>query len=198
MVIGKDSGLREIEVDEPSVVARAQDGDTKAFELLVIHYQDKLLRVAMRLLRERGEAEDAVQEALIHAWRSLPKLADPERFGSWLYKLTTNSCMDTLRKKSRMKQESSSVEDLASTEIPESEAAVSDPALLAEAHSTQDELRRVVSELAPDLRTCWVLKELEGKSYGEIAEILDITPTVVRGRLSRARKSIVEGMRSWR
>lgn len=198
MVIGKDSGLREIEVDEPSVVARAQDGDTKAFELLVIHYQDKLLRVAMRLLRERGEAEDAVQEALIHAWRSLPKLADPERFGSWLYKLTTNSCMDTLRKKSRMKQESSSVEDLASTEIPESEAAVSDPALLAEAHSTQDELRRVVSELAPELRTCWVLKELEGKSYGEIAEILDITPTVVRGRLSRARKSIVEGMRSWR
>lgn len=198
MDIDRKVRLREIDVDEASVVARAQDGDAMAFEALVVHYQQRLLRVAIRMLRERGAAEDAVQEALLQAWRSLPQLSDSRTFGGWIYKLTTNTCLDVLRKRSRRKEVPDSLDDLADSDVMGQGAKRADPANVVEALSQRDGLLKVVSALPPDLGACWVLKELEGKSYAEIAEILDVTPTVVRGRLSRARSLIMEGMAPWK
>ena len=90
----------EPDLDEGSIVARAQDGDLAAFEHLVLTYQYRLFRLAYRMLNDRGEAEDIVQETLTTSWRGLPMLADVDAFGGWIYRLATNKCLDLLRKRS--------------------------------------------------------------------------------------------------
>ena len=90
----------EPDLDEGSIVARAQDGDLAAFEHLVLTYQSRLFRLAYRMLNDRGEAEDIVQETLTTSWRGLPMLADVDAFGGWIYRLATNKCLDLLRKRS--------------------------------------------------------------------------------------------------
>src|SRR5512141_3376315 len=90
----------EADLDEGSIVARAQDGDLAAFEHLVLTYEYRLFRLAYRMLNDRGEAEDIVQETLTTSWRGLPMLADVDAFGGWIYRLATNKCLDLLRKRS--------------------------------------------------------------------------------------------------
>ena len=194
-----DHGL-DLEQDEGSVVARAQDGDLAAFEHHVMAYQDRLFRLAYRMLNNRADAEDIVQETLTVSWRSLPTLVDVNAFGGWLYRLATNKCLDLLRKRSthaetitdpeelRFSAESGSFQDFPGT----------DPADRAERSAQQRELTEVLNTLPPVQRACWLLREIHGRSYAEISDTLKISPTTVRGTLARARHQIAEGMSPWR
>ena len=82
---------------EATTVARAQDGDTDAFEQLVRSYEADLFRLGFRMLSDRGEAQDAVQDTFVLAWRRLPSLLDPEAFRAWIYQLMTRRCLNILR-----------------------------------------------------------------------------------------------------
>lgn len=190
----------EPDLDEGSIVARAQDGDLAAFERLVLTYQYQLFRLAYRMLNDRGEAEDIVQETLTTSWRSLPMLADVDAFGGWIYRLATNKCLDLLRKRSAHAE---SVIDLDYMDtIPEACAravsAGSDPAHEAEWSAEQDGLTEVLDTLPPAQRACWLLREMHGRSYAEIGVTLKMSPATVRGTLARARHQIAEGMSPWR
>jgi RNA polymerase sigma-70 factor (ECF subfamily) len=190
----------EPDLDEGSIVARAQDGDLAAFEHLVLTYQYRLFRLAYRMLNDRGEAEDIVQETLTTSWRGLPMLADVDAFGGWIYRLATNKSLDLLRKRSSHAENIIDLEDMDTIAEAGCRAvsAALDPAQEAEWSAEQDGLTALLNALPPAQRACWLLREMHGRSYAEIGVTLKITPAAVRGTLARARHQIAEGMSQWR
>ena len=179
----------EQDLDEGSIVARAQDGDLAAFEHLVLTYQSRLFRLAYRMVNDRGEAEDIVQETLTTSWRGLPMLADVDAFGGWIYRLATNKCLDQLRKRCAHAEDVIDSEEMDT--VPGARArtvsARWDPAHEAEWSAEQDGLAALLNTLPPAQRACWLLREMHGRSYAEIGVTLKISPTAVRGTLARAR-----------
>jgi RNA polymerase sigma-70 factor (ECF subfamily) len=197
---GPSSRHRFDDLDETTIVARAQDGDLEAFGYLVDAYQGRLFRLAYRMLQDRGEAEDAVQETLIASWRKLPLLTSPRAFAGWVYQVATNRCLDVLRKRSACREDVRSAADLhpeADTGFHDSEGH-GDPGYEAEISAQMHSLAGVLNTLPADQRACWLLRELHDCSYTEIAAILKISESAVRGRLARARHHLAEGMNQWR
>ncbi|MCG2624371.1 RNA polymerase sigma factor [Arthrobacter sp. I2-34] len=192
--------IRPDELDETTVVARAQDGDLDAFEYLVGEYQGKLFRLAFRMLNDRGEAEDVVQDTLVACWRKLPLLTHAQAFGGWLYQMATNRCLDTLRRRSihpETIQEPATLEESAGCTVSGPEAG-GDPARAAEISLELDGLAAALETLPPTQRACWLLREIHGRSYAEIASTLKVSEQTVRGRLARARIQLAEKMSQWR
>lgn len=179
--------------DEPTVVARAQDGDLSAFECLVESYQGRLFRLAYRLLNDRGDAEDVVQDTLTASWRALPGLDRSGAFGSWVYRTATNRCLDVLRRRAAHPEDSVD----STTLWPAVGSLSGDPHRTAELAAQFECLSRALAELPPDQRACWLLREMHGQSYAEIGAALGIGAGTVRGRLARAREKLAEAMSQW-
>lgn len=183
---------------EPTVVARAQDGDMEAFSELVRTYEAPLYRLAYRMLYDHGEAEDVVQDAFILAWRRLPTLEEPKAFQSWLYHLASRRCLNVIRARSRRPADLVRGEDF-EAEVPPVPTGSSDsPAAVAEASALREGLEQALRDLPAESRICWVLKELHHLSYPEIATILEIPISTVRGRIARARLQLAKGLTSWK
>ena len=187
-------GLSEIaRLDEATIVARAQDGDLAAFEHLVETYQGRLFRLAMRMLNDRGEAEDVVQDTLTAGWRALPGLDRSSAFGGWVYRTATNRCFDVLRRRSTHPEDSVDGAAL----WPAMNLQAGDPHRNAELAAQYECLSKALTDLPPDQRACWLLREFHDLSYAEIAAALGIGPGTVRGRLARARENLAEAMIQW-
>lgn len=168
---------------------RAADGDTDAFAVLVRRHGPFLRAYAARLLgAARADADDCVQEALIAAWHALPELQDPSRFRSWVVAITSRKATDRLRR--RHPDDAIVDETLASTHPDPESSAVTSWQLEA--------VRAALDALPEELRAVWVLREVGESSYEEIAEQLDLPLATVRGRLARARQSLLEAMKDWR
>lgn len=188
-------------VTEATIVGRAQDGDLVAFEQLLRHYQGPLFRLAYRLLGDRGEAEDALQDTMVQVWRKLPGLMEPLVFRSWVYQIMTRRCLSLLRTRSRR-----GVDPVAADELAELDAGSrggagkggSDPSASAEIQAQLQGLNEVLAQLPEDQRVCWVLRELHQLSYAEIAYAMNLSASTVRGRLARARQNLARGMDAWR
>lgn len=188
------------ELDEDTLVGRAQDGDVDAFEELVTRYEARLYRYAYGMLGNRHDAEDVVQNTLIRVWRALPSLTIRGAFGGWVYRIASRRCLDLLQQSATRRTDARAPE-----ELPESAEAAhaigppppADPAQVAEKQGQLDELARLVQLLPPEQRACWLLREVQGRSYIEIAQALSVTESTVRGRLVRARARLAEGMQSW-
>lgn len=166
---------------------RAADGDELAFGVLVRRHGPYLRAFAVRLMGSNGDADDAVQEALITAWDRLDTLADPAKVRSWLTTIVSRKATDRIRSR----RPTGELDD----ETPSSERS---PEQRAIASSQLDSLDQILVSLPESQRQCWLLKEVAGYSYDEIAETLGVTPVIVRGRLARARASVVAGMEVWR
>ena len=180
-------------LDEATIVARAQDGDLPAFEHLVETYQGRLFRLAFRMLNDRGEAEDVVQETLIAGWRALPNLDQSSAFGGWVYRTATNRCLDVLRRRTAKPEDTVDSAGL----WPALGLRSGDPHRNAEIAAQLECLARALTDLQPDQRACWLLRELHDQSYAEIGAALGIGPDKVRGRLARAREHLAEAMIQW-
>lgn len=186
---------------EATIVGRAQSGDLAAFEELSRRYQGPLFRLAVRLLTDRGEAEDALQDTMITVWRKLPSLTDLPAFHGWAYQIMTRRCMSVLRTRARRSTDPSGDDtflDGAGRGRLGSGTGGQDPAAATE-HAEQ--LRGLSAELArlPDeQRACWVLRELHELSYPEIALATNLPLSTVRGRIARARQNLAKGMEAWR
>jgi RNA polymerase sigma-70 factor, ECF subfamily len=178
------------ELDDLTLVVRAQEGDTRAFEILVRRHQRPLYRLAVRLLDNRSDAEDAVQEAFVAAWRRLEGFRAEAAFSSWMYRIVTNRCLKVLRERRPV----IALEDLGDQPGPDGAS----PERTAEKQDRAAALQRALQDLSIDQRTCWVLRELHGLSYEDIAAIVGASPDAVRGRLHRARCTLAEVMTPWR
>lgn len=184
-----------VDLDEASVVARAQDGDMAAFERLVDDYQTPLFRFAFRILADRQLAEDIVQDSLVAAWRKLPTLNEPQAFRGWIYQVATFRCLDALR---RRRSEPALVDGMDVTDHhPVHGQPRSDPAAQVELQAQMKDLQRVFAELSVDQQLCWLLKDVHGLSYAEIGTALNLPVSIVRGRLARARLQLSDKMMSW-
>ncbi|MHA7145573.1 RNA polymerase sigma factor [Arthrobacter sp. TmT3-37] len=195
------------ELDELTIVSRAQDGDLDAFDWLISAYQGGVFRLCLRMLNDRSEAEDIVQETFITAWRSLPKLTVPQAFIPWLYRTATNKCLNELRRRQRRPADATA--DLGSDQ-DEAQAGPSggrntigvaapvDPAQDYETQSQMRALAQVLQTLPPGPRACWLLREVHEFSYAEIAAIVQVPESTVRGRIARAKRLLAEGMEPWR
>ena len=185
---------------EATTVARAQDGDTDAFEQLVRSYEADLFRLGFRMLSDRGEAQGAVQDTFVLAWRRLPSLLDPEAFHAWIYQLMTRRCLNILRVRIRRHTGVSSAPDFeleARAGRPVAAGSTTDPAA-AQTNAMQDGLTAVLATLPPDQRACWVLHEMHELTYPAIASAIGVPVSTVRGRIARARLQLAKGMTAWR
>lgn len=188
-------------VAEATIVGRAQDGDLQAFEQLLTHYQGPLFRLAYRLLGDRGEAEDALQDTMVQVWRKLPGLMEPLVFRSWVYQIMTRRCLSLLRTRSRRGVDPVDADELAELGAGRRSTAGKDGGDPAESAEIQAQLRglnEVLALLPEDQRVCWVLRELHQLSYAEIAYAMNLSASTVRGRLARARQNLAKGMDAWR
>jgi RNA polymerase sigma-70 factor (ECF subfamily) len=182
-------------MDERSVdqklVRRAQQGDKTAFELLVRKYQHKVAKLVARFVRDRSEAEDVTQEAFIKAYRALPGFRGESAFYTWLYRIAVNTAKNYLESRGRRPPgsdlEIEGAELMDAGTLLRDEATPERHALTAEIGAT---VARVINQLPVDLRTAIMLREIEGLSYEEIAEVMDCPIGTVRSRIFRAREAI--------
>lgn len=187
-------------LSEATTVARAQDGDTAAFEKLMSLYQAELLRLAYRMLHDRGEAEDVVQDTFVLMWRRLPTLTAPNAFHGWIYQIATRGCLQVLRSRTRKRTDltDGTGEQFEEHDHAEARRDGSGPELSAEGSAQQASLDAALAELPADQRACWVLRNLHGLDYVEIAQATGTPVSTVRGRLARAKKSLAVRMAPWR
>ena len=178
--------------DIVTLVVRAREGDIASFEALVDEYERKLLRFAWRTLGDRQDAEDVVQDTLVKAWRSLDALSEPAAFGTWIYRMASNRCTDVLRRRTTRPADASDPEDLG--HHVDGTASVERSV---EARTALEHFTEVLQTLSSEQRVTWVLHQMEGLSYAEVAETLGISEGSVRGRIHRARTAIAEGMEGW-
>ena len=186
------------DVSDLSLVRRVQHGDKGAFDVLVLKYQHKLVKLVTRYVRNPAEAEDIAQEAFIKAYRALPQFRGDSAFYTWLYRIAINTAKNAVVSRDRSPVEydldrSSSIDEsydmqgrLKDSETPEGLVLT-------------DEIRRTVNaaieQLPEDLRTAIVLRELEGLSYEQIASSMGCPVGTVRSRIFRAREAIDHRLR---
>ncbi len=177
--------------DDALLTVRAREGDEEAFEVLVRRHGPVLLSLATRMLGSPADAEDAVQDAFVSAWRRLPEFRGDAAFLTWMYRIVTNRCLNLLRSRRPTEELDAATEPRA----PEHQAS---PVRAAESTAAVRDLSAALAGLSPEQRACWVLRELHGFGYGEIAEMLGISQQAVRGRIFRARRYLTEAMSAWR
>nr|WP_297449279.1 RNA polymerase sigma factor RpoE [Ferrovum sp.] len=179
----------EREIDQ-QLVERAQHGDKLAFELLVIKYQRKLLRLIGRLVRDPAEAEDVTQDAFIKAYRALGSFRGDSAFYTWLYRIGVNTAKNFLMNQGRRMPSSIGVEEAEYYEGNDLLQDVNTP----EAELLSRELARTVNDsmeaLPEELKTAIRLREIEGLSYEDIATMMNCPIGTVRSRIFRAREAI--------
>jgi len=179
------------EATDQQLVVRVQEGDKRAFDLLVLKYQHKVHAIVSRFVRDTDEVADVVQEAFIKAYRALPKFRGESQFYTWLYRIAVNTAKNYLVSRSR--RPPGSDVDIDDAEYYSGSEYLKDLGT-PENQLFRDELESVIvksiAELPEDLRTAVTLREYEGLSYEEIAEIMECPVGTVRSRIFRARETI--------
>jgi RNA polymerase sigma-70 factor (ECF subfamily) len=177
--------------NDQQLVQRVQKGDKSAFDLLVLKYQHRVLKLVGRFVSDPAEAEDVAQEAFIKAYRALPAFRGDSAFYTWLYRIAINTAKNALVSNRRRPVDFDL--DMQDPDQYERHARLKE-ADTPEGVLLTDEIRVVVEkaleQLPEDLRTAIVLRELEGLSYEEIAEAMDCPVGTVRSRIFRAREAI--------
>lgn len=176
---------------DQQLVERVQRGDKKAFDLLVLKYQQKVVNLVSRFVRDPSEALDVTQEAFIKAYRALPKFRGDSAFYTWLYRIASNTAKNHLATQGRRPPsddvEAETAEQLdVGTRLKE----YGTPEHLLLEQEIANTIRDAVADLPDELRTAITLRELEGMSYEEIAQAMDCPIGTVRSRIFRAREAI--------
>ena len=176
---------------EAQIVRKVLEGDVNAFETLVVEYEKNVYAITQRMTGNAEDAADMTQETFIKAYNSLSSFRGDSKFSVWLYRIATNVCLDFLRSRSRKPTVSLSMEDDDGEEMQlyiadESQS----PEMLLERGLTRDAVRRGLNALPPDYKQILLLREIQGLSYDEISDVLDLEVGTVKSRIFRARKRL--------
>jgi RNA polymerase sigma-70 factor, ECF subfamily len=175
-------------MDDTAAVARVLSGDKDAFRILVERYSRDIFRVAFRLMTNEQDADDAVQETFLRAYRSLEKFKKRSQFRTWIYRIAVNCCYDMLQKQNGSKTtrsdpsqeyEAQPVEErIASAEPP--------PDLILLSREAEERLHKALDKLTPLERMAFLMRHFEGKSIHEIARALDVKSNAAKQSVFRA------------
>jgi RNA polymerase sigma-70 factor, ECF subfamily len=193
---GKIGEMGDREVDQV-LVERAQRGEKQAFELLVVKYQRKLVRLLSRFIRDSAEVEDVAQEAFIKAYRALPSFRGDSAFYTWLYRIGINTAKNHLVSMGRRAPTTTTVdnEEAEGLENGDQLREMNTPEAELMTRQIAATVNRTMDELPEELRTAITLREIEGMSYEDIAKIMNCPIGTVRSRIFRARETIAERLR---
>lgn len=176
---------------ENAVVRAVLNGDVNAFEMLVREYEKNVYNLALRMVGNSEDAADMSQEAFIKAYNSLDSFRGDSKFSVWLYRIVSNVCLDFIRSRKRKQTVSLSMEDDNGDDV---ELDIADdtqsPERLMDKRLTREAVRRGLASLPPGQRQILLLREIQGLSYDEIAEVLNVEAGTVKSRIFRARKKL--------
>ena len=176
-------------MDEARLIERATHGDAQAFNDLMAMHERRMYAVAFRMCGVKEDAEDCLQEAMLRVYRSISGFKAQSSFGTWVYRITMNTCLDELRR--RKNRPSASLDDMLDAgwspadkrEGPEQRAVRSELRLA---------LEGLIRELPEDMRAAVVLRDIQGLSYEDIARALDANVGTIKSRISRGRVKLRE------
>ena len=189
-MVDKQSKKQTNKEADLALVRRAKKGDYRAFDLLVLKYQSRIVSIAFKFVKEIQLAEDISQESFIKAYRSIDSFREESAFYTWLYRITANTAKNYLVSKGRRKESSISelsiFENEDFVELPTNDS----PEQILMAQSLKDTIYDALSGLPEDTRTALSLREFEGLNYEEIAEIMNCPVGTVRSRIFRGREAL--------
>ena len=189
-MVDKQSKKQTNKEADLALVRRAKKGDYRAFDLLVLKYQSRIVSIAFKFVKEIQLAEDISQESFIKAYRSIDSFREESAFYTWLYRITANTAKNYLVSKGRRKE--SSISDLSISEnedffeLPNNDS----PEQILMAQSLKNTIYDALSGLPEETRTALSLREFEGLNYEEIAEIMNCPVGTVRSRIFRGREAL--------
>ncbi|CAN5850677.1 sigma-70 family RNA polymerase sigma factor [soil metagenome] len=173
---------------DQALAIRASRGDVEAFRLLVLAHSGLVYRVALRILGPQ-DAQDASQEAWVRVWRNIENFRGDSAFSTWLYRITVNTCLSVRRKESRRAQREYSGDELPI--LPEPPGGDADPEAAALSAQRREEIQAALGHVRAEHRTALVLRHMEGLSYAEIAQVLEVPEGTAKGWVSRGRAAML-------
>jgi RNA polymerase sigma-70 factor (ECF subfamily) len=182
-------------VSDEQLVARAQQGDKRSFDLLVLKYQHKVLALVRRFVRDPVEAEDIAQEAFVKAYRALASFRGESAFYTWLYRIAVNAAKNALDSRKRRPGSDVDIDEIEEFAFSDSLRVEENPESLLASEDLQRVVQETLAGLPDELRQALVLREFEGMSYEEIAAEMSCPIGTVRSRIFRAREAIDHAIR---
>ena len=174
---------------EQQWIRAAQQGDSAAFEQLLLLYQQKIYHLALRTCGDPHDAEESTQEAFLSAWKNLPSFRGESSFSTWLYRLTVNACNDLFRKNKASAANVALEDEEAALQVPDTAPG---PEESLQRKETQRAVQDALQQLSDEHRQVLLLRELQQLSYDEIAAVLDMDLGTVKSRIHRARNQLRE------
>jgi RNA polymerase sigma-70 factor (ECF subfamily) len=183
-------------LSEEQLVKRSLQGDLQAFEELVLGYQSKVYALTYRYMGNEEDAYDMFQETFIKAYRSLPTFKGQSSFGTWIYRIASNVCLDELRRRKRRIPTLSLDEPATTLDGNELEVEIADTSysidILYEQKELSSSIQEVLDQMKKEHKTAIILRDILDLSYEEMAEVMDCSIGTVKSRLSRARNILKE------
>jgi len=175
---------------DQQLVQRAQRGDLRAFDLLVLKYQGRIAALVSRYVSDAGEVEDVTQEAFIKAYRALGKFRGDSAFYTWLYRIAANAAKNHLVAKGRRPGADATIEDAEGFDEGGLLSEIASPEALAMGSELAEVVESALNALPDELKAALMLREFDGLSYDDIADVLGCPVGTVRSRIFRAREAI--------
>jgi len=182
---------------DAQLVARVQRGDKRAFDLLVLKYQRKIIRLLSRMIADPGDLEDVAQEAFIKAYRALPQFRGDSAFYTWLYRIAINAARNWQAARRRRLLPVSAQESAGGETFDQIDTLsdIATPESMLTSREIVEAVNAAIADLPADLRTAIVLREIEGMRYEDIAQAMESPIGTVRSRIFRAREAIAARLR---
>ena len=176
-------------MQEERILQKALSGDSAAFEALIAPYENRIYQVCLRMMGKPEDALDMAQESLLRIYKSLKTFKHQAKLSTWIYRLTTNACLDELRRRKRMlplglHEDAGNVIDMAAgTPGPHEDYL---------RHEQTQAIRVALAQLSEDHRAIIILRDIQGLSYEEVSQVLSLNINTVRSRIFRARRELRE------
>lgn len=178
---------------EQELIQRASGRDEDAFDLLMTPYEQRIWATCLRMMGNEQDAADMLQEAMLRIWRSLGSFAGQSSFATWMYRVTTNVCLDGLRKRKTGREYSlNALSESAGFDPRDPEPG---PEERAEQTARAEAIERALDVLSPELRAAFVLRDLQGETYDAVAQALGVSLGTAKSRIHRARLQLAKQLR---